>query len=167
MQVWFAFFGTIYLAFYLFTSPFVGNPELLDSWTPYVYISMGLYGWLGAAAALHIPVNSLGQFGATIKQPVRLSEPMKALVDPRTLTRSLSCMCSQITLLFPFFSVSLVFLVAFELLMVLFLPRITKKLGLAWRVANVTCVVMRCGCIQCIQPLTPALVPCSDWCGRS
>lgn len=35
---------------------------------------------------------------------------------------------------------SFVFLVAFELLMVLFLPRITKKLGLAWRVANVTYV---------------------------
>lgn len=33
---------------------------------------------------------------------------------------------------------SFVFLVAFELLMVLFLPRVTKKLGLAWRVANVT-----------------------------
>lgn len=72
-QVWFAFFGIIYIAFYFFTSPFVGNPELLDSWTPYVYISMILYGWLGAAAALHIPVNSLGQFGATIKQPVRSS----------------------------------------------------------------------------------------------
>lgn len=51
----------------------MGNPELLNSWTPYVYISMVLYGWLVAAAALHIPVNSLGQLGATIKQPVLLT----------------------------------------------------------------------------------------------
>lgn len=72
-QVWFAFFCIIYIAFYFFTSPFVGNPELLNSWTPYVYLSMGLYGWLVAAAALHIPVNSLGQLGSTIKQPVRNS----------------------------------------------------------------------------------------------
>jgi hypothetical protein len=33
---------------------------------------MGLYGWLVAAAALHIPVTSLGTLGATIKQPVRV-----------------------------------------------------------------------------------------------
>jgi hypothetical protein len=48
--------------------------------------------------------------------------------------------CVKITLLFPFFSVSFVFLVVLELLMVLFLSRITKKLGLPWRVANVTYV---------------------------
>lgn len=53
----------------------MGNPELLNSWTPYVYISMVLYGWLVTAAALHIPVNSLGQLGSTIKQPVRAWAP--------------------------------------------------------------------------------------------
>lgn len=47
----------------------------------------------------------------------------------------------QISLLFPFFSLSFLFLVVFELLMVLFLSRITKKLGLPWRVANVTYVL--------------------------
>uniref|UniRef100_K3WH55 Uncharacterized protein n=1 Tax=Globisporangium ultimum (strain ATCC 200006 / CBS 805.95 / DAOM BR144) TaxID=431595 RepID=K3WH55_GLOUD len=128
--VWFAFFCTIYVAFYFFTSPFVGNPELLNSWTPYVYLSMGLYGWLVAAAALHIPVTSLGTLGATIKQP--------SMVHNLMLNNLCGYACVKITLLFPFFSVSFVFLVVLELLMVLFLSRITKKLGLPWRVANVT-----------------------------
>lgn len=131
----------------------MGNPELLDSWTPYVYISMGLYGWLGTAAALHIPVNSLGQFGATIKQPVRpyprVEQAARVCVYASHAVVLIVRVCyfathlkrtAQITLLFPFFSVSFVFLVAFELLMGLFLPRLTKQLGLSWRVANVTYV---------------------------
>lgn len=60
----------LYVAFYFFTSPFVGNPELLNSWTPYVYLSMGLYAWLFSAAALHTPVHALGLVDSTIKQPV-------------------------------------------------------------------------------------------------
>lgn len=92
MQVWFAFFCTIYLAFYFFTSPFVGNPELLNSWTPYVYISMVLYGWLVAAAAMHIPVNSLGQLGATIKQPVLLA-CVRPCVSPLGLHGRIMSVC--------------------------------------------------------------------------
>ncbi|GLE08101.1 hypothetical protein PINS_up019063 [Pythium insidiosum] len=66
LQVWFTLFGVIYLSFYFFTSPFVGNPELLTTWTPYVYVSMGLYGWLIAAAAMHTPLNQLGVGESTI-----------------------------------------------------------------------------------------------------
>lgn len=46
-------------------------------------------------------------------------------------------------MLFPFFSVSFVMLVVLELLMVLCLSRVTKLLGLSWRLANVTCVTIR------------------------
>uniref|UniRef100_M4B9Z6 Uncharacterized protein n=1 Tax=Hyaloperonospora arabidopsidis (strain Emoy2) TaxID=559515 RepID=M4B9Z6_HYAAE len=67
--VWFLLYLVIYLAFYFFTSPFVGNRELLNSWTPYVYFSMILYAWLFSAAALHTPVHALGLLDSTIKQP--------------------------------------------------------------------------------------------------
>jgi hypothetical protein len=70
--VWFLLYGVLYVAFYFFTSPFVGNPELLNSWTPYVYLSMGLYAWLFSAAALHTPVHALGLVDSTIRQPVSL-----------------------------------------------------------------------------------------------
>lgn len=76
-QVWFGLYVGLYVAFYFFTSPFVGNPELLNSWTPYVYLSMGLYAWLVAAAALHIPLGGLGLTdSAVIKQPVRQFNPL-------------------------------------------------------------------------------------------
>ncbi|KAL7692206.1 putative calcineurin-like phosphoesterase domain, ApaH type [Plasmopara halstedii] len=110
--IWFALYLVIYLAFYFFTSPFVGNRELLDSWTPYVYFSMVLYAWLISAAALHTPVHALGLLDSTIKQPI--------------------------SLLFPFFSASFVFLIILEVLMALFLSRITKKLGFSWTVAHVS-----------------------------
>ncbi|KAG3116671.1 hypothetical protein PI124_g5888 [Phytophthora idaei] len=110
--VWFALYLVIYLAFYFFTSPFVGNRELLNSWTPYVYFSMVLYAWLFSAAALHTPVHALGLLDSTIKQPI--------------------------SLLFPFFSASFVFLIVLEVLMALCLSRITKKLGLSWTVAHVS-----------------------------
>ncbi|KAL4087625.1 hypothetical protein PRIC1_013514 [Phytophthora ramorum] len=110
--VWFTLYLVIYLAFYFFTSPFVGNRELLNSWTPYVYVSMALYAWLFSAAALHTPVHALGLLDSTIKQPI--------------------------SLLFPFFSASFVFLIALEVLMVLFLSRITRRLGLSWTVAHVS-----------------------------
>ncbi|RLN59801.1 hypothetical protein BBJ29_003927 [Phytophthora kernoviae] len=110
--VWFALYLVLYLAFYFFTSPFVGNRELLNSWTPYVYVSMVLYAWLFSAAALHTPVHALGLLDATIKQPI--------------------------SLLFPFFSASFVFLICLEVMMVLFLSLITKRLGLSWAVAHVS-----------------------------
>ncbi|KAI9989837.1 hypothetical protein PInf_020124 [Phytophthora infestans] len=110
--VWFALYLVIYLAFYFFTSPFVGNRELLNSWTPYVYVSMVLYAWLISAAALHTPVHALGLLDSTIKQPI--------------------------SLLFPFFSATFVFLIVLEVLMALFLSRITKKFGFAWTVAHVS-----------------------------
>ncbi|TMW64187.1 hypothetical protein Poli38472_012809 [Pythium oligandrum] len=110
--VWFALYGVLYVSFYFFTSPFVGNPELLTTWTPYVYISMGLYGWLFAAAALHTPLHQLGLLESTIKQPI--------------------------TLLFPFFSVSFAILVILELLMVQLIPRVTSCLGVARRPENVS-----------------------------
>ncbi|KAE9129507.1 hypothetical protein PF010_g4146, partial [Phytophthora fragariae] len=110
--VWFTLYLVIYLAFYFFTSPFVGNRELLNSWTPYVYVSMALYAWLFSAAALHTPVHALGLLDSTIKQPI--------------------------SLLFPFFLASFVFLIVLEVLMVLFLSRIAKRLGLSWTVAHVS-----------------------------
>ncbi|DAZ93441.1 TPA: hypothetical protein N0F65_003138 [Lagenidium giganteum] len=113
-KVWFLLYGAIYVSFYFFTSPFVGNPELLNSWTPYVYLSMGLYGWLFAAAALHAPFNLLGLQMQTIK--------------------------TRVTLLFPFFSTSFVILVLLELLMVLLVPRVARRMGFLWKLANVTLI---------------------------
>ncbi|CAI5732946.1 unnamed protein product [Peronospora farinosa] len=110
--VWFTLYLVIYLAFYFFTSPFVGNRELLNSWTPYVYFSMVLYAWLFSAAALHTPVHALGLFDSTIKQPI--------------------------SLLFPFFSASFVFLIALEVVAALVLSRLTTRLGLSWHVAHVS-----------------------------
>ncbi|KAG7401456.1 hypothetical protein PHYBOEH_001001 [Phytophthora boehmeriae] len=110
--VWFTLYLVLYLAFYFFTSPFVGNRELLNSWTPYVYVSMALYAWLFSAAALHTPVHALGLLDATIKQPI--------------------------SLLFPFFSASFVFLICLEALMMLSLSLLTKRLGLSWTAAHVS-----------------------------
>ncbi|KAJ0403995.1 hypothetical protein P43SY_001389 [Pythium insidiosum] len=110
--VWFTLFGVIYISFYFFTSPFVGNPELLTTWTPYIYVSMGLYGWLITAAAMHTPLHQLGVGESTIKQPI--------------------------SLLFPFFSVSFGFLVILELAMVSIIPRATTCLGMEWKTNNVT-----------------------------
>ncbi|CAI5703424.1 unnamed protein product [Peronospora effusa] len=110
--VWFTLYLVIYLAFYFFTSPFVGNRELLNSWTPYVYFSMVLYAWLFSAAALHTPVHALGLLDSTIKQPI--------------------------SLLFPFFSASFVFLIALEVVAALVLSRLTTRLGLSWHVAHVS-----------------------------
>ncbi|CAI5714636.1 unnamed protein product [Peronospora destructor] len=110
--VWFTLYLVIYLAFYFFTSPFVGNRELLNSWTPYVYFSMVLYAWLFSAAALHTPVRALGLLDSTIKQPI--------------------------SLLFPFFSASFVFLIALEVVAALVLSRLTTRLGLSWHVAHVS-----------------------------
>uniref|UniRef100_A0AAV1T0I2 Calcineurin-like phosphoesterase domain-containing protein n=1 Tax=Peronospora matthiolae TaxID=2874970 RepID=A0AAV1T0I2_9STRA len=110
--VWFLLYLVIYLAFYFFTSPFVGNRELLNSWTPYVYFSMILYAWLFSAAALHTPVHALGLLDSTIKQPI--------------------------SLLFPFFSASFVFLIMLEAIMVLVLSRKISQRGLAWTVAPVS-----------------------------
>ncbi|KAI9914831.1 hypothetical protein PsorP6_007924 [Peronosclerospora sorghi] len=110
--VWFTLYLVIYLAFYFFTSPFVDNRELLNSWTPYVYFSMVLYAWLFSAAALHTPVHALGLLDSTMKQPI--------------------------SLLFPFFSASFVFLIILEVLVVLVLSRVTMRLELSWTVAHVS-----------------------------
>ncbi|RLO06173.1 hypothetical protein DYB28_014395, partial [Aphanomyces astaci] len=67
---WFLVFATVFLSFYIFTSPFVENRELLDRWTPYVYFSMGLYTWLLSAVVVHVPLTKLGMMDYDVKQPV-------------------------------------------------------------------------------------------------
>ncbi|CAK4612568.1 unnamed protein product [Aphanomyces euteiches] len=66
---WFLVFTTVFLSFYIFTSPFVENRELLDRWTVYVYFSMGLYTWLLSAVAVHVPLTELGMMDYDVKQP--------------------------------------------------------------------------------------------------
>ncbi|RQM28072.1 hypothetical protein B5M09_007715 [Aphanomyces astaci] len=69
-NTWFLVFATVFLSFYIFTSPFVENRELLDRWTPYVYFSMGLYTWLLSAVVVHVPLTKLGMMDYDVKQPV-------------------------------------------------------------------------------------------------
>ncbi|KAF0700957.1 Aste57867_8527 [Aphanomyces stellatus] len=74
--MWFLVFTTVFLSFYIFTSPFVENRELLDRWTAYVYFSMGLYTWLLSAVAVHVPLTKLGMMDYDVKQPVSLFLPI-------------------------------------------------------------------------------------------
>ncbi|OQR90250.1 hypothetical protein THRCLA_09395, partial [Thraustotheca clavata] len=73
---WFFVFVSVFISFYVFTSPFVENRELLNRWTPYVYVSMGLYTWLLSAAVLHVPVTQLGMLDYDVKQPISLFLPI-------------------------------------------------------------------------------------------
>ncbi|KAF0712167.1 hypothetical protein AaE_012102, partial [Aphanomyces astaci] len=73
---WFLVFATVFLSFYIFTSPFVENRELLDRWTPYVYFSMGLYTWLLSAVVVHVPLTKLGMMDYDVKQPISLFLPI-------------------------------------------------------------------------------------------
>lgn len=74
-------------------------------------------------------------------------------------------------MLFPFFSVSFVMLVVLELLMVLCLSRVTKLLGLSWRLANVTCVTPSVYRHEGYASVALTLIQCCciqlGWCARS
>ncbi|EQC35107.1 hypothetical protein SDRG_07341 [Saprolegnia diclina VS20] len=73
---WFLIFVLVFVSFYIFTSPFVENRELLNRWTPYVYVSMGLYTWLLLAAVVHVPLTQLGMLEYDVKQPISLFLPI-------------------------------------------------------------------------------------------
>ena len=69
-KAWFAMYMAVFVSFYIFTSPFVTNPELIERWTPYVYISMTLHFWLLSAVVCHIPMMRLGLLDYDVKEPV-------------------------------------------------------------------------------------------------
>lgn len=68
---WYSIYGLLFLAFFVFSSPFQGNRELRDRWNGYVYISTILYIWLGCAVAFHLPILHYD-----LKLPVSLFSPL-------------------------------------------------------------------------------------------
>ncbi|RHY54175.1 hypothetical protein DYB34_005892 [Aphanomyces astaci] len=86
-NTWFLVFATVFLSFYIFTSPFVENRELLDRWTPYVYFSMGLYTWLLSAVVVHVPLTKLGMMDYDVKQPVLRRRDLDDANFPKTYNR--------------------------------------------------------------------------------